>query len=974
MFLCAAPAHAQRSAATIEADLQFARGLASKWSFVDLAEEVIQSVSGGRLDSEQSAALDLLRCEIFSVGARAERDPMRRNELFEQSLTCLDGYISANPYAANRGDAEESFVQNSQFLARSLELALEDAIGEEATALNTRRIEVLEGAVRRTSELIDSVSAIPAAERTEKQVARLFELKLSLGQIYATISGAQKDDPFFKKQAEEVLVNLVFDAGEGTQYALRAYAALGDVYAANGEYGEAASYYDGVADQVIPFDAERREAEGIEWSKLPQPQKQRRFLFVELAMPGILKSYRGTGELEVAVVRCMYFWNLHRKDALDLSQFGFDALLQVARVMLASDGYLGGDLNAGTGEWFATEEERNAKYRQGRQQKSSVDFALELANQVAKDAPSNAQKIEAGKLIAEISRRPGVRISAAQLFKAATAKHGDKDFAGARVAVNELLVRLDSEDPAVRTEFGAGTYNLLGKILREDGRDLEAAMAFREGAVNWSDPEFNELNARSFQFLVGRLVGPKAEDPELRALRDEAERLLIEKSSGPVGSIHFNQGKRAQQQEKWAEAIEAYGQVDTTDEDYELAFVNQAVCMSRAGQIMEARTKFETYLTEVRTAPERATESPSALSRRRVASATAEFYRGYLDHEIAKARAKKDPNDLEGFRKVIESLVGFAGRYGDDQPNFTMIAMTRLTDSYARLGDAEAAQAQLDAMVEKFPAETSTAKAAQDLFKLYQSKHLELGAAKAPREQLAAMERSMARTLAVQNRIVAKPNYNSLRTEASLWFGLSEWTTAKAVLARIVERFYEDPDEKTRNTVQRIVVPELGYCMLQLRELNAAKDLLAPVAMGENTTKSAVAYFSMAVVGWLEGGASGVKAVPGAGGTEEEFKFITEKYAAILRSGGPSFANCQWYEDKLAEMYTFYIWGQTDSRKQSAAKEMLDGALVFLSGDSTFEAVERFCTTDGDVTEEQKARLGNGTLRARYQWLYSKTR
>ena len=114
--------------------------------------------------------------------------------------------------------------------------------------------------------------------------------------------------------------------------------------------------------------------------------------------------------------------------------------------------------------------------------------------------------------------------------------------------------------------------------------------------------------------------------------------------------------------------------------------------------------------------------------------------------------------------------------------------------------------------------------------------------------------------------------------------------------------------------------------------------------------------------------------VPGAGGTDEEFLFITEKLTSIQKVGGPKWANCQWYEDKLAEMYAFYVWGQRDDRKKATAKSMMDGTQPFIEGDATFAVVDEFCTTDEETPADLKARLGNGTLRARYQWLWSKTR
>jgi hypothetical protein len=962
----------QKSAANIEADLAFARGLASKWSFVDLAEEVIREVESSRLESDQAASLALLRCEVYAVGARNEPDPARRNALFEQALGCFDSYITQNAHAPNRGDAEEAFVAASQVYARSLQIAIDDAIGDEAKALTEKRIDVLTQGVKRTTELVEAISAIPVEERTEKQVGQRMELMLNRGQMYATISAAQKDDPFFREQAIKVLEDLVFEANPGTPYALRAYTALGDVYVAAGDHETATGYYDGVADDVIPFDPERREAD-LEWSKLATQGKQRRFLFVELAVPGILRTYQAIGDTTTAVQRALYFWNLQRADALELSQFGQEAMLAVARTMLDSEGHLGGDVAAGQAEWFATADEAAAKYRQARLRMTTAQFARQVANQVADDAQSNALKIAAGRLLTEIAKRPGQSITLGELYNAANAKFREEDYVAARQAVSEMLGRMDGLEAAERVEYGAKIYYLLGETLRKEGRELEAAMAYREGAVNWSDPEFDEKNAKGFQFLITRITKAASDDPDLKALASEAENVIASKGSkDSAETVMFNRGKRAEAAGKWTEAIESYQQVTEEALDYELAYVNIGVCLFRNNQVSEALKRFDTYLNEVRVDPKRVTESPSALAKRKGASAVAEFYRGFIGHLVAENRYKTSGNtDTSGFAKVLEHFAGFEERYSD-QPSLCAMALNRTVDSLAKLGRSDEAQKKLDLMVERFPDDKQTGIAAVSLFNTLKARLAERTASNAEQTELDQIKRDTARTLGVSNRISASPAYQNLLQEAELWAEIADWANAKEVYARIVSRFSED--EERKSSVARSITPTLAFCMLQLRELNDAKELLTPLIQGDSPTKSAVQYYSMAIVGWLEGGAAGVTVVPGAGGTEAEFTYVTEKLTSIQKSGGPKWANCEWYEDMLAQIYAYYVWGQSDDRKKDSAKNMMDGTQPFLEGDTTFAAVDQFCTTDEETPAELKARLGHGTLRARYQWLWSKTR
>lgn len=979
-----AAAMPQKSAANIEADLAFARGLASKWSFVDLAEEVIREVESGRLDRDQNESLALLRCEVYAVGARNEPDAARRNTLFEQALGCFDSYITNNSSANNVGDAQEAFVAASQVYARSLQIAIDDAIGDEAKELSEKRVQVLTQAVTRTNELITQLNELKATNKedglTDKQMGQRFELMLNRGQIHAAITAVYRD-AVSRKSAIDNLESLVFEAGPGTQYALRACAALGDVYFAAGDFDTATGYYDSVANDVIPFDRSRWEPD-LEWSNMPPQVKQRRFTFVELAMPGILKSYLATNEklsaaenaqnVQTAIERSLYFWNLQRSEGLDLSQFGHEAMLAVARTMLAAESYLGGDVKAGKAEWFATEEEATAKYRQARDRMSTIEFARQIANQVAQDAQSNALKTAAGKLIAEIAMRPGQTISLDEMYKAAMAKYREADYAGARRAVSEMLVRMDGLEAAERTEYGARVYHLLGEALRRDGRDLEAALAYREGAVSWSDPEFDEKNAKNFQFLVARIAKAAGDNPDLKALATEAENVVANKGPKDSGeAVQFNRGKRAQDAEKWAEAIEAYEKVSDQAIDYEVAYVNIGVCLFRSNKVSDALARFDTYLNEVRVDPKRVTESPSALVKRKGASATAEFYRGFINHLIASKKFDSSNGaDKSGFAKVIEQLKGFEDKY-PDQPSLCTLAMSKVVDSHAKLGNAEAAQKQLDVMIERFPDDKQTGGAALSLFRTLKARLDQRVAAGAEKAELDPLRRDTANALSISNRISASPAYPNLLQEGELWVEIVEWTRAKEAYARTLARFGNDPERAKE--IERTVVPSLGYCMLQLRELNDAKELLAPMATGGTTVKVIVQYYAMAIVGWLEGGAAGVTAVPGAGGTEEEFKFITDKLTSIQKVGS-SWTSCQWYEDKLAEMYAFYVWGQSDDRRKDTAKSMMDGTQPFIENDTTFAIVDQYCTTDEETPADIKARLGNGTLRARYQWLWSKTR
>ena len=91
---------AQKSEAEIQAEIEFARGLAADWGFVDLAEEVIDAVRSEGVTGRMNERLGLVTCEVYAIGARNERDPGRRNELFDKALSAYTSFIT-EPWRTN---------------------------------------------------------------------------------------------------------------------------------------------------------------------------------------------------------------------------------------------------------------------------------------------------------------------------------------------------------------------------------------------------------------------------------------------------------------------------------------------------------------------------------------------------------------------------------------------------------------------------------------------------------------------------------------------------------------------------------------------------------------------------------------------------------------------------------------------------------------------------------------------------------
>jgi len=358
--LPALPCAAQKSDAEVHAEIEFARGLAADWSFVDLAEVVIKDVEDSGVSSRMSEELGLVKCDVYAIGARNERDVERRNELFDDALEAYETFIADNPQSGSRRSAEVAFVDTSAAYARFLGMGIEAAIGEAADKLTERRIDVLTSAVDQTSDLVSDMSGIPVEERSEEETRQLFDLMLNRGGMLAQIAASENArEPgagqFFADQAIQALENLVFEAGDGTPYALRAYIELARNYAGMGQWNDAAIYSNATVEATIPTDEEAWDT--IVRDDLTDSEKELRFLFVERATPGLMEAYTNLGKIEEALEYGLHFVNFQRREGLSMSPYGYQALLSVATVLMKAGGFVAGDLAACEARWFATEAE-----------------------------------------------------------------------------------------------------------------------------------------------------------------------------------------------------------------------------------------------------------------------------------------------------------------------------------------------------------------------------------------------------------------------------------------------------------------------------------------------------------------------------------------------------------------------------------------------------------------------------------------
>lgn len=963
------------SESAIEAEIAFARGLARDWAFVDLAQGVLEDVAKKRPSERMAEQVELVRAELFAIGAKKLSDPVAANAMYEQGYEALNDYISSNPDAGNRGDAEASLVALSEDYAASIDAALEEAAGEEADALRTRKTELIEDAIARTETLIEELTNID--DRTPEQNFQRWTLMLSKGDLYAEMAKTLNGDALFSEGAITAYEELSLDAGFGTEFDLRSNVGLGTVEEAQGNMDAALDYFGGMIDQVLPLDPERRE-ELLTWSEVPRDIREKRFNYVELGVPGVQRAARAQGDYETALKYGLFVYNLYRQEGFDLSILGHEALLEVAETLVETGGFVGGDLGAGEAQHFATEADMKKAVKRRRDQRGAVEFALQLVNQVAEETPVAATKIKAGRLLEAINTRPDIEISANQLLEAAKAKRLAEEYEPALAGYYAVLGRMDAMEEADRRPFGAEVYSGIGACLRAEGRMWEAGLAYLEAVENWNDPEWNLRNARGMKAsfnTYSKELGIE-EDAEVQRLLAQADNWIIEFTTaagedGGIESIIYAQAKKAFERENYEEALEKFNQIEAGQAPFDPSQVYIGRTLVKLGRVGDAVKHWTNYVDVFAKDPTNEPESPSLRAARSEGLSRSTYY---IANILKKSADKKfdasEGKDTARYEQVIKRVETFHEDFRG-QKQLVPIIGGMLVDAYAKTGQVDKASETVTRLRADYPESKSTAAAAIDLYRTYDKQRDALLAAE-PRDADAvkALTQNMADAISAANQISASPSYGNLSAEANLWMELEDWAKARTGFERVQAKYGDD--EKYGERVVKFVLPNLGEVLIELGEPKAAFDLLAPHVFPPNDTLRStrpVILAATAMLGQVVGTGTQVKQTPGAGGTEEQFQYVTKRLNGI--ADGLDKWSAEWYEAKFTSAYAYYVWGQNDDRKRPFAKKILDNIVTFAEGDTQFTAVDEAIKDSDDETIKRRL---TGKLSAQFRWLYGRTR
>ena len=439
------PVQAQMSTSEVKAEIAFARGLAADWTFVDLAQSVLATVEQQGIAGKAREELELVKCEVFVSGARSEPDAIARLTLFESAFEAYELFISGYPNSDFKSQAETGLVNTASIYGRAIDLALEESVGEKATELNTKKSDVLTETVRLTQNLIEALASIPEEERSEANRRELAGLMLNRGQMLGEIGRIEEEGEFHFNEALKALEDMIWEFGEESVPGIRGFKAMADIHSYRGNFPDASRYYKAIISNVLPLDPKR-------WDRLIEAnggvftseEVAFRFTFLELGTPGIVRTYQEMGEAKLAADYALHMYNWQRKEGLQYTRDGYQALLDVAGALLDIGGYIGGNQTTGDARWFESEEEMKSAVRSKRQHDDTTSFALKIANLVNQENKGNILQVRAQKLISVISTKPGMVVSPDVLLQAAQGEYFDGNYDAAIEGLHRVLTALDS--------------------------------------------------------------------------------------------------------------------------------------------------------------------------------------------------------------------------------------------------------------------------------------------------------------------------------------------------------------------------------------------------------------------------------------------------------------------------------------------------------------------------------------------------
>ena len=916
----------------VQEDIEFARGLARDWQFVDLAQRVLDDVSSRDLGGDERRELDLVRCEVIAEAARYEPDPARREGLYTESLDAYEDFLSSNPDATG---AASDYISLGRSYAFVPGLALENAAGAERERITEALASRLESIQERAGDLALELDS-RRSELSVSELSQLWNVQLARCEMLVSLAETTGERGWLST-AEPILEELPYETGLDSRPGLQAFTLLGDIYALRGDHSDAGDLFDYVIDTTIPVDREMWEDKKQD---LPQANQLACWYFVQLVTPRLLNARSNAGQQQAVANAALHLINTLNNEGYSPSSQGYLAMIESARALLSLGGYVGGSLAAGELSWYSTLEELQDAGVRKNQQRSVVDLALSLGNRVNRENQGNSLQVRAQELMAEVIDTPGVEVSSEMLFEAAQGAYNGRKFEEAITGLRRTIAALS--DDAERQLMMPKLLYHLGRSMSYLGRDTEAAMAFAEATSVWAgDEEYDSLNAQAYLSVAQRLQRANKNDAQYEVLLSEAEAMYQALSEdGDTGSIAYRQAVKLTERGQWAEARAKFKEVGTDAAKYERAMVKAAVCSKELGNTDVAKRELSDYTEKFVSRPENQLGSRDGARKAVRQSALAEAYFTL--------------GDIERESGEWSTAIAIYRTLPDDFPTQKSLATVSLyycVNGSAEVGRLDDADSFLERMIEQYPQDKYTGQAAGQLYNAYAERFS--NAVEGSAERLDYGRRA-ANALSLSNRLADDPSFPRLRDEAKLWLDAEQWETSEAILVDLIAK-YENDKDRARN-IQKQIKPWLGKALMGQRRMEEAYLVLDPLVPlfddKESDLKPAqetVVLFCKSVAGWVEGDPANPSVVPGRGG-DAAFEKAGPWWRKL--SGTEDNYSCPWYEFEFQRAFTYWQWSKINTSKSDYAKSLVRTMRTDTEG---FALVEETC--------------GEDRLRRLYQWL-----
>jgi hypothetical protein len=920
-------------------EIDFARGLATDWQFVDIAEQVLARVEGEATDADLRAEVALARCEVYGAGARWALDAAQRESLFLRALDGYQAFIDNNGRSPLVDRAAAAYVDLGAAYIGAMEATLAEAVGEDAERIRSGLQEQVENLLRYSGSQVNRLAGYSnAIEKQEYGRQLLYRAQIAL----AAYRLVEQSELFFL-QIQEAVETIAYEFGDLSGYGLSAYNVLGEAFLEKGEAYDAASMFEFVVEQTIPTDVDSWSA----WIDETKPSRERLdglWYFVEMASDKWLDALAASGDRTGAVRAALHYQNTWRREGFSLSPRGHLSLLAAARVLLDANGFLGGSNDSY--EFFDTFEAAREAGVQARRIKPTAEVALELASVVNDENRGNNLQVRAQRLIADAIGRPGVEVGVETLFEAAKGYYNAKDYPTAISAMRGVLSSIDNEADA--RLYAPRILFHIGRSFGFQDRDLEAAMAYREALVEWQgDPEYDEQNASGFYNSMRRLRRDLSGDARIEELYRESEVLMTSLGADP-GTITYRQGTRDFDAGDFASARTSFQAVDRSAPIYEKALVKAARCTYELGELEAAMAAFDAYLEDYVSDPTNrlgATDQ-GARTVRDEAMAEASFYKGQIYW------------DQSDFNQVIALYRTFPERF-DSQPDLVAAALYYCVAASLEDEDVAGATAFHDALLADHATSDFTGNGATLIFNTVKDRY-EVAQQSGDDATAARMLAEMANYAEVSNSLRDVPDFNALLTEARLWRDLANWDKAAEDFGRLVNLFGDSADSRELRLIERSAIPDLADALLHLERVQDAFDLVAPLVPDPDVegaggpTEQTVEVYCRAVAGWVTGDPRNPTVVPGVGGAENYAK--AGPWWRKLSNSHEKWLDCDWYRTEFSRAWTYFQWGKEDSAQSDVAREIVQ--VIRAETGAGFDYVQENCGGDNE-------------LRDKFRWLSS---